>query len=696
MFRILGKLPLNPAQNSSRIKLAIVLAVILPVLSIGAYAYLSSHRELTEFTLSRRQSIALLAASALEQRFERVRDISVSLATRVRFRQLVAQEKWQDAIAILTDIKDDFPFIERIFLADPAGTLMADIPALPEVRGKNFALRDWYQGVTKGWRPYISDVYQRSAEPRYNVIAVAVPVRSDERAVVGILVLQIRVESLIGWSKEINVGPSGFLYFVDKKGRVAAHPRIAADGDIADYSSLPVVQKVLSGGSGIERFFNTFENEERLSAYASVRSVGWGVIATEPTRTAFARRDDNLNDLLIRYGFILLMSCLLAVAILRAVQKQERAEAEKRRSEALLNSVVENNPVMIFLKEAKDLRFILFNQAAEEITGYTRGEVIGKNDHDLFPPEEAERFTAKDRAVLDLRGAMDFSEERIHTKHRGQRFLHTRRMALLDDKGEPEYLLGVSEDITERKSAEEAVRQLNADLAAQSSQLKAANKELEAFSYSVSHDLRAPLRSIDGFSQALLEDYAEQLDSTAQNYLRRVRAASQRMAELIDDLLNLSRVSRTECRLETTDLSAMTKQVVAELRQREPQRSIEIAVPEGILAKGDSRLLKVILENLIGNAWKFTAKTADAKIMFGESGDNGEHRYFVRDNGAGFDPTYAKKLFGAFQRLHDASEFPGTGIGLATVQRIVHRHGGTIWAEGKPNEGATFYFTLPN
>jgi PAS domain S-box-containing protein len=687
-------LVLKPVKNNNRIQVAIFLAIVVPVILIGVFAYLQAYRDLTEFTFSRRQSIAFLAANALEQRFDRLTDIGVSLATRVRFRRLVTERKWLEAIEILKDVREDFPFIDRLFLADLTGTLMADTPALPGVRGKNFSVRDWYQGVSKKWSPYISDVYQRTAEPRHSVIAVSVPIKTDEKKTVGILVLQVRLEALIGWSKSVEVGPSGFVYFVDRKGQLAAHPKLPSQGNVVDYSSVPVVQKALRGQSGVEIFFNAFENEERIAAYAPIPSIGWGVIAAEPTRTAFVRRDNNLTDLLMRYGFISLMSCVLAFVIIRVVAARERAEAEKQRFENLLNSVIENNPVMIFLKDAKDLRFVLFNQAAEGITGYLRAELIGKNDHDLFPAEEADFFAAKDREVLARGEVLDIPEESIHTKHRGVRFLHTRKIALLDQNGEPQYLLGVSEDITERKRAEESVRRLNGDLQSQSAQLQAANQELEAFSYSVSHDLRAPLRSIDGFSQALLEDYADKVDEQGKDYLQRVRASTQRMAELIDDLLNLSRVSRGKMRLETVNLSAMARNIAAELQQAEPQRRVDLVVAEGMVVNGDSGLLKAALENLIGNAWKFTGKRRDARIEFGVTQQDGNRDYFVRDNGAGFDAAYAAKLFGAFQRLHDAREFPGTGIGLATVQRIIHRHGGRIWAEGKPNEGAAFYFTL--
>jgi two-component system sensor histidine kinase/response regulator len=224
--------------------------------------------------------------------------------------------------------------------------------------------------------------------------------------------------------------------------------------------------------------------------------------------------------------------------------------------------------------------------------------------------------------------------------------------------------------------------------------LEAANKELESFSYSVSHDLRAPLRSIDGFSQALLEDYADKLDEEGKDHLQRVRASTQRMAELIDDMLNLSRMTRSEMRLEAVNLSTVAKTVAAELQRSQPDRRVEFVIAEGVVANGDSGLLRVVLENLLGNAWKFTGKHSEAKIEFGISLQNGNSAYFVRDNGSGFDMAYAGKLFGAFQRLHDAREFPGTGVGLATVQRVIHRHGGQVWAESEVEKGATFYFTL--
>ncbi len=225
-------------------------------------------------------------------------------------------------------------------------------------------------------------------------------------------------------------------------------------------------------------------------------------------------------------------------------------------------------------------------------------------------------------------------------------------------------------------------------------ELETANKELESFAYSVSHDLRVPLRGMDGFSKVLLEDYQDHLDEQGKNYLNRIRAGSQQMARLIDDLLNLSRLTRKQMNPESVSLSAMAQEIVTELQEEEPRRQVEFTIAPDIVARGDSQLLHVALQNLLDNAWKFTSQRQQGRIEFGTEEVEGETACYVRDNGAGFDMAYADNLFGAFQRLHKDSEFPGTGIGLATVQRVVHRHGGRVWAEGVVGEGATFYFTL--
>ncbi|HEU0283425.1 MAG TPA: cache domain-containing protein [Gallionella sp.] len=260
--------------------------------------------------------------------------------------------------------------------------------------------------------------------------------------------------------------------------------------------------------------------------------------------------------------------------------------------------------------------------------------------------------------------------------------------------------------VVNARQREESDRLMKAELerqvAERTSELQVANRELQSFSYAVSHDLRAPLRSIDGFSQAVIEDYAGKLDDQGRDYLVRVRAATQRMGHLIDDMLALSRVTLAEMQRGTVDLSALAAEVIVELQKSEPERKVDWRIEPGLAATGDAHLLRVLLVNLLGNSWKFTGKTANATIEFGATRNapiqntQGTRDFFVRDNGAGFDMTYAGKLFGAFRRLHTNADFPGTGIGLATVQRIIHRHGGQVRGEGVAGHGATFYFSLPD
>jgi PAS domain S-box-containing protein len=368
------------------------------------------------------------------------------------------------------------------------------------------------------------------------------------------------------------------------------------------------------------------------------------------------------------------------------IARRGASEEALRSSEGFLDSIVENIPNMIFVKAARELRFERINRAGESLLGVGRHELLGKNDFDFFPRDQAEGFQARDRETLDARTVLDIAEEPIETKL-GERWLHTKKVPILDEHGAPTFLLGISEDITERRKDAAAIR--SAKEAAE-----AANQELESFSYSVAHDLRAPLRAIDGFASALEEDCADKLDDEGRGHLQRVRSSAQRMAELIDGLLGLSRLTRGQLVRESVDLTRVAQQTGDRLRAEHPEREVELVVQDGLVAEGDPRLIAAALDNLLANSWKFTSKCPHARVEVGMKTEDGRPLFFVRDNGAGFEQAYAHKLFGAFQRLHPVTEFEGSGIGLATVQRIVRRHGGRIRAEGEVGRGATFYFTL--
>jgi len=328
-----------------------------------------------------------------------------------------------------------------------------------------------------------------------------------------------------------------------------------------------------------------------------------------------------------------------------------------------------------------------WNRSAERMFGYAADEMIGRGIGALFP-EHLKDAEAAIAARLVEGERIDHFETQRQTKDGRLLDVSVTLSPVRDTAGR---LVGVSKiarDITE-------IKRTRRELERAKEAAEVANRELEAFSYSVAHDLRAPLRTIDGFSQALLDDCGDRLDADGQRHLRYVREAAQLMAHLIDDVLTLSRVTRSDLRREAVDLSALARAAVARLEQAGPRRDLAVVIAGGVAADGDPRLLGLVLDNLLSNAWKFTAKRAGgARIEFGADTVDGEARYFVRDNGAGFDMTYVDKLFGAFQRLHAAHDFEGTGVGLATVQRVVHRHGGRVWAEGEVGVGATFTFTL--
>lgn len=318
---------------------------------------------------------------------------------------------------------------------------------------------------------------------------------------------------------------------------------------------------------------------------------------------------------------------------------------------------------------------------------------------DRIHPEDRDRVMSGLHAIIDGTEDIWFDEYRLRRHDGGYADVFDRGYVLRDPAGRGVRMVGAIQDITERKRSQARLLAFNAELeqrvAHRTQDLQASNKELESFCYSVSHDLRAPLRGIAGFAGILARDHAAALDETGQAYLGRVLAAAERMGHLIDDLLSLSRVSRDEMRHETVNLSAMSREVFANLRGVDPKRTVEIAVEDGLAAEGDPRLLRIMFENLIGNAWKFTSRTPNARIAFTAGTDaEGVRGFTIADNGAGFDMRYADKLFAPFQRLHRATEFPGTGIGLATVQRIVSRHGGHISARSEAGKGASFHFTL--
>ncbi|MBD3244271.1 MAG: PAS domain S-box protein [Chitinivibrionales bacterium] len=378
------------------------------------------------------------------------------------------------------------------------------------------------------------------------------------------------------------------------------------------------------------------------------------------------------------------------------VSEQEQAREALRQSEHRFRVFFEHAPEYCYMVSPGGT-ILDANRAALSMLGRTREELIGKAVANIYAPESRAKACGLLYRWAET-GALSDEEMVVVTRTGEKRNVLLSASGVRSSQGMLMHSISMQRDVSERYRAEEQIRRLNSELEQRvrnrTAELAAANAELEAFAYSVSHDLRAPLRSMNGFSKALLEDYADRLPDEGKEYLERICGAARRMGLLIDNLLALSRVARHELCRRNVNLSALAHDVITELYRSDPHRRVNVSIAENMRAHCDPSLALVVLQNLIRNAWKFTAKTEAARIEVRSEAREGMVFYCVKDNGAGFDPRYAHRLFVAFQHLHNRSEFEGNGIGLATVKRIVNRHGGVLWADGCPGEGASFCFTF--
>jgi PAS domain S-box-containing protein len=382
----------------------------------------------------------------------------------------------------------------------------------------------------------------------------------------------------------------------------------------------------------------------------------------------------------------------------RDITDRKEMEEALQKSEQHFKALIQNAADVIQLITAEGI-ITYVSPSLKHTLGYEPDELIGRNIVETLHPDEIEMLRESLGPIIREPGGTVTTEERVHHKDGSWRWVEVTATNLTHEPSVAAIVINYH-DITERKMAREEILKLNEALEERvqlrTMQLEAANRELEAFSYSVSHDLRAPLRSVSSFSQILLDKYTQQLDETGQRYLTRINQGGKRMSQLIDDLLALSRVTRREMQHRLVDLSAIARTIADDLKRSQPEREVEFTIAPGLTAMGDHSLLQLVLENLLNNAWKYTGKQPRATIEFGVTEENEQRVYFVRDDGVGFDMAYVDKIFGPFQRLHSEAEFEGTGIGLATVHRIITRHEGKVWCEAAVGQGATFSFTLPD
>ncbi|MDR5172124.1 PAS domain S-box protein [Methylobacillus flagellatus] len=486
---------------------------------------------------------------------------------------------------------------------------------------------------------------------------------------------------------------------------------LALKGAIFDFTSAAIFSinrqlKVIEWNTAAERLFGLEHSQVLGRAVSEIvlapdGPADWvAIMNTKGTGTFRFMGREGAFDAELRLVVFTQDGAEVHTLVINDISERKRVDAALRDSLARFHAAAQATGDVIWDWDLATGN-IWWNENFQTLFGYAEQEIEPTiaSWTTRIHPEDHDRVVAHIHAVID--GAEDAWKDEYRFRRQDGTYaeLFDRGHVLRDGSGRGMRMVGAMQDITERKRAQAKLLAFNAELekrvAGRTAELVASNQELDSFCHSVSHDLRAPLRGIAGFAEILVQRHGGNLDEKAKNYLGRVLAATHRMEALIDDLLQLSRISREEMRRETVGLSAIADSIVADLRESHPERQVEIAVEAGLCAEGDPNLLRIMLQNLLDNAWKFTSKIPDARIVFAaEQGEAGMAGFFISDNGDGFDMRYANKLFSPFQRLHREAEFPGTGIGLATVKRIVSRHGGRIWVDAEPGKGATFHFSL--
>jgi len=646
-----------------------------PIIALSVFSYRQAYNDLTNLTLSNRQAIAYLAANNLQENFDHLTALGLSFATRVRFREVIAEGNLAEAIKLLEPIPTDFPDVERLFITDLSGTELADTPHLPGAVGKNFSDRDWYQGVSREWKPYVSEIYKRAAEPRLNVVAVAVPILDNNQEPMAILVVQVRIDAITDWSKQTDVGTGGFVYFVDKKGQVASHFKASSEGEILDFSSVEIVQKVLKGQSGVEVNFNPVDQEERLAAYEPVIDYGWGAIATQPTLNAFSERTKTLRVVTVVFGFIIFLNFAFVWFLLRFLQTIDRYRIQQ---ETFLESIGDG---VMAIDRGFDIT--LFNAAAERLTGFSSLEAIGKPMREITKfvreKDKTENITFIEEAMLFGKAKQMANGTVLITKSGAEIPVGDSAAPILGGDGKVNGAIIVFRDVTQEREVK---------------------RMKDEFISVASHELRTPMTAISGFVSMILGGVYGPVNEDLKEPLGYIGEGSDRLIKLVSDMLNVSRIEAGRLKFELTslDLSKLASEVVKSLAPVAEEKGINLSFKdtETPLVQADADKVRQILNNLIGNSLKFTNKGGSITVSLAQDGDY--IKTYITDTGIGIAPEEQKKLFEKFVQIasQENGRPKGTGLGLYISRELAKKMGGDLWIESSQvSKGSSFAFSLP-
>jgi len=663
------------------LRFLILIGITGPVLALSLFTYYTARKDLTELVFAKRENIAQLASSVLQEKFDHISDLATSQAIRTGVREMVATGRWAEGIERISDIPRRFPFIERVFLTDVAGTEMAATPALPGEIGKNFADRDWYRGVSKKWEPYVSDAYTQTSAPQVHVIAIAVPIQDAAEKPVGILVMRVHLKSFLEkWIRSIQVGSTGFVYLVDSKGHLAAHPHFPDEESTADFSEVPVVRYALAGKNGLAISYNPIEKEERLAAYASVPQYGWAVIATQAKADAFAKRDETLRYILFGSLFACAFSAGLALFLIRSLEAQKRAEESFQVANSELDklaNLVKFSEDAIIGKNAEGL-ITSWNRGAELLYLYSSREAVGKHISLLIPPGHPHEI---DDILSQLKQGKDVAHFETQRQRKDGQVIEVSLTVspVKDEAGKVVGAVSVARDITDRKRIERLKNE---------------------FISTVSHELRTPLTSIRGSLGLLAGGAAGTMNEKASNILQIGINNCERLIRLINDILDIEKIEsgRMEFNFSPVSLQSLLGQAVEGNRgfADSYQVSLELTPPiPDVKVYADRDKIAQVLSNLLSNAVKFSPPRSLVRLSARRQGSKA--RISVQDQGPGVPREFRARIFEKFAQADssDTRKKGGTGLGLSISKAIIEKHGGSIGFESAEPRGSLFHFEIP-
>jgi len=664
----------------------LLLLVMFPLIILAIYTSYEIFNDFNKNIFSRRQAITFLVTSVVSEKLDRVIDVGISLSTNAQFKKLIENNKWDEAIKMAEQLPNNFSYITLIAIYNTQGILKTITPLNAEnlaAIGKDFSYRDYYQGVNKNWKPYIGEAIKPAVPLGYNLIPVAIPILSDSGNKIGIMNLIIELDAIAQWFDNIDIGTNGLVYLVDQKGNLIAHPTLLPAEDIVDFSSVPVVQKVLRGEKGVEILWNPIENERRLTSYEQIPKYGWGVIIGQSTDNAFAGRNKTVGIIVSIWILIILITFITY----RSLRDKKVIKVQRDREKALLENI--SDGVI-----ATDLqgKITLINKAAETMFGRNAENIIDKLLYNVIILEnEKGNFLSYKNWPTYLTPNNTTGSTYYYVRKDKTKFPITIEINPIINDNKIIGSIGVFRDITKEKEISQAKSE---------------------FVSLASHQLRTPLTSIKWFLEMLLSGEVGKLNKKQKEYFREIYQNNQRMITLVSALLNVSRIELGVLTVNPEPIKIITfiKEILKGFKTQIQEKNLvikEIYTPNLPLINIDSKLLSIVIQNIISNAIKYTAKkgTISVKTFLREDKESvGSNKLktknlviIISDTGYGIPRNQYNKIFTKLFRADNVKEkdTDGTGLGLYLAKLIIKHIEGYIWFESKLNKGTTFYITIP-